>query len=214
MPKDKDDIPHWWTIFATEYMMNGQCASHACLKAKPHLKPESAAVEAHRLLSDVNFKAFLASFRQTCTERMGMKWNEWMGNLMDCARFDLTNFLTTERMGPDGETIPLSGDIELDPNWNKRPDKHVIQEVQMTTTTLENGQVVQKVKLTAAKKLEALRIIGAAQGFLEEKQAPSGSLSSEEVLALLLKVNQLTNDQKSKLKELPDMRTIDIEVVE
>lgn len=197
-------IPHWWTVFATEYMMNGQCAAHAYKKAKPHVTTDTAKTDASKLLAEPNFRQFLASFRQTCTERMGMRFNEWMGILMDCARIDTRSFLKVESG---------SGDTQLVDDWQDRPDGHALQEIQFATTTLESGAVVQRVKVKAVRKLEAARLIGLAQGFLKEKGDGVG-MTSDEVLAMLMKVSNLTQEQRSKLKELPDARTIDVEIVE
>lgn len=63
-----------------------------------------------------------------------------------------------------------------------------------------------KIAVESFQQLGALPII--------ESDPHKSSLSTADVMSILTKVGQMTNDQRAQVKELPDMRTIDIDVEE
>jgi len=152
--------PFWWHTFTTEWMRNGQNVRAAYLMARSGAKcsRETASAEGARLLRNPRFKIFLDGMMKEAGACVGMTRNRWLSLLKDCAEFDLRSYLRLESG---------SGDVQLSPDWQERHDGHALQSVELATTTQESGAVVQRVKLKAAGKLEALKTLGMALGYLQ-----------------------------------------------
>lgn len=153
--------PIWWQVFISEYVKNGQNATQAYIKARPDIKNSAtAAVMAERLLRKANFALILKEAQDKAVSKIEMSRERWLQLVSDCAGFDIRNYLKLESG---------SGDVQLVDDWKERVDGHAISEVQLNTTTLESGAVVQRVKLSRESKLKALEILGKALGFLTDK---------------------------------------------
>lgn len=160
-------IPLWWEVFVTEYLKNGQNASAAYRIAKPHVKQQTAEVDSTKLLRNPKFQAYLDSVQSKLAAKFEMSRERWLRLIADCAEFDIRDFLKLESG---------SGDVQLVEDWKEKSNGHAIAEVQLNTTTLESGAVVQRVKLSRESKLKALELLGKALGYLTERVEHSGSI--------------------------------------
>lgn len=159
-------FPSWWETFAAEYLTNGQNATAAYLKAKPHVKHTTAMCGSHKLLNNPRFKDFLASRQDDISRRCDMTLEKWLKMLTEIAGFDIRSLLELE---------PETGDVRLAKNWQTRPDGHALESVSIRTTTLESGAVVQRVDLKRDNKLKAAEMLGKALGYLKDKVEVDGS---------------------------------------
>jgi hypothetical protein len=162
--------PLWWEVFVTEYLKNGQNASAAYRIAKPHVKQQTAEVDSTKLLRNPKFVAFLNGVQSKLAAKFEMSRERWLQLIADCAEFDIRDYLKLESG---------SGDVQLVDDWKEKSNGHAIAEVQFSTTTLESGAVVQRVKLTRESKLKALDMIGRALGYVTDsvEHKHSGSLA-------------------------------------
>lgn len=170
MKKHAKKLPIWWETFITEYFRNGQNGTRAYMVARPGVKEKTAKVEAHRVLTNPNFLVALEKARATAAEEILMPRLEWFKLLADIAKFDVSAYLTETN---DGDTL-LVGD------WKERPDRHVLESVEITTDRrFKAGECVgetKRAKLHASSKLEALKVLGKALAYLKDKVEVSGSL--------------------------------------
>jgi phage terminase small subunit len=159
--------PLWWQVFITEYLKNGQIASAAYAKAKPHVGKRTANVEGAKLLSNPAFKLALEEAQSKAAAVIGMSRDRWLKMLCDVAEFDIRDYLKLESG---------SGDVQLVDDWKQKANGHAISEVQFQTTTLESGAVVQRVKVSRESKLKALEILGKSLGYLKDHVEHSGAV--------------------------------------
>lgn len=169
MPK-QHSIPLWWSHFITEYLKNGQNAKRAYLKVRPNVTERTAEVNAEKLLRNTDFVNLLKASTEKIEAKIAMTQERWAQLLADVCEVNLGEFLKTE----EG-----SGDTQLVSDWKDKPKLHAIDSINLNTTTLESGAVVQRVSISKANKIEALKTLGKALGYLTEKVEHSGSVTYE-----------------------------------
>lgn len=151
-------IPQWWFTFARTVVMNGGNASAAYRMARPSALGNVGSImeRAQRLTRNPVVIELMNRERAVLMERGRMSRDEWDRIITDVARFDIRNFLRANES---------TGELELDPEWKSRLDGHVLETLEQTSTTLESGAVVNRLKIKVASKLEALNLYGKAMGW-------------------------------------------------
>lgn len=150
--------PLWWKIFALEYLKNGQNGTEAYMKARPKTKRSTAEANSSKLLGNAKFQAFYQPMIAKTEESIGMSRKRWFKLLADVAEFNISEFM-----------FPVGDDIQVVSDWDKNEKAHAIESIVAATTTGEDGQVFRRVSIKAASKIEALKVLGKALGYLEEK---------------------------------------------
>lgn len=138
--------------------MNGGMAAAAYRLARPSAMANTECIEerAQRLCRVPVVIELMNRERAVLMERGRMSRDEWDRIITDVARFDIRNFLRANES---------TGELELDPEWKSRLDGHVLETLEQTSTTLESGAVVNRLKVKVASKLEALNLYGKAMGW-------------------------------------------------
>ena len=210
--KHRNKIPIWWVTFVDEFLSNGENATEAFFKARPTVKRHSANAMAVSLFKNPDFKAYFEKRRYKLQNKIEMKREEWLKLLSEVARFNLANYIKTESG---------SGDTQLVEDWKSKEDSHVIENLDLQTTTLESGQVVQRVKIKAHDKLKALQTIGKALGYYEDKVNLNLNFSPVEVARTISQLrvsksleekNELDDKEEPKLQN--EEKEVEYEIVE
>lgn len=128
--------------------------------ARPLAKLSTSGTEACRLLKTPQIQSLIQSYINSTASDLSMSKQEWLRLAADTARFDIRQYLQTESG---------SGDVQLVEDWQSKPGGHALESVELATTTLESGQVVQRVKLKASSKMKALELVGKAMGYIEDE---------------------------------------------
>lgn len=166
----KCNHPLWWNIFIVEYLKNGQNATQAMIKAKPKLKEDSAKVEAHRLLTNVNFKELLNSKEEKLKAVCDYTIQEYYQNLVNRARFDLVSVF---------EQDDITKATKVREDWLDKAKGGVMESVQVDVATLESGMVMQRLKLKPYSRPEANEKLGRLLKFdtTEDKGTTNNNLT-------------------------------------
>lgn len=186
----------WQIVFINEYIQNGGNGTSAYMKARPKVREETARARCSLILTKDNIKAELARLQSQMTKEIGMNRERWLKGLCQVAEFNLASCF--EKKGDD---------LEVKEDCLTRPDSHALAFIDVKTTTNAEGQVFRKMQVEGHNKLKAYELIGKALGFLNETNINIGS-TSEELVKAFVKIREM--NQK---KELPEMKTIDIEEV-
>lgn len=170
----REKNPMWWTVFATEYLKNGENASKAYKHARPRSTQSTSEVEGCRLLKNPKVLAIIEKGRREIFAVIKMNRDEWFTLLGECARMDIRKYLKTDE----------EGDVHLVDDWQERHDGHALEFVEINTTTQVSGHVTRKMKIKRESKLKSLEIIGKACGYLQDKVDITSNGQTLDVLIL------------------------------
>lgn len=78
LDKPQKRIPEWWYVFINEYLTNGGVGVMAYMKAKPKVSPDTAKVEASKLLTKPILNEIMSQQRKEILQKGMVTAQEWV----------------------------------------------------------------------------------------------------------------------------------------